>query len=303
MTDATAPEQLERHLSPRRRQGMHASLEAKPHSSWRVSPFRSAAFGALLCLLASPVLAAPVWTLVVEAANGAVLDREGAQCETRTSPASTFKLALAVMGYDAGILSDAHAPAWPYKEEYAAWMDSWRKTVDPTSWLRDSVVWYSREITRRLGAERFQDYVDRLGYGNRDLSGDPGRNNGLTNAWLSSSLMISPAEQVGMLRRLLSRRLPVSSEAQDRTVAIVPQFPLPDGWTVHGKTGNGFQPRPNGTPDRDRQFGWFVGWAEKADRTVVFARLLKDDAKIEQFASVRARDGMLADLPGLLEVR
>jgi beta-lactamase class D len=248
-------------------------------------------------------LAAPVCTLLVEADSGKVLERQGAQCETRNSPASTFKIALAVMGYDAGILSDEHTPAWPYKEEYAAWMESWKKTVDPTSWLRDSVVWYSREITRRLGSDRFQDYVERLDYGNHDLSGDPGRNNGLTNAWLSSSLKISPTEEVAFLRKLLSHQIPVSNQALDRTIAVLPQFPLPDGWIAHGKTGNGFQPGPDGKPDHDRQFGWFVGWAQKADRRVIFARLVKDDARIEEFASLRARDGVLADLPQLLALR
>ena len=263
-----------------------------------------AALGGLLCLLAIPAAAAPVCTLVVDADGGRVLERAGAQCDTRNSPASTFKLALAVIGYDAGILIDAHTPAWPYKPEYDAWFASWKRTVDPTSWLRDSVVWYSQELTRRLGAARFQQAVDRLDYGNRDLAGDPGRDNGLTNAWLSSSLEISPVEQVAFVRKLLGRRLTLSPAAQARAIAIVPQFPLPDGWTAHGKTGNGSQLGADGALDRDRQFGWFVGWADKPGaRAVVFARLLKDDAKVEGYASIRARDGLLADLPGLLADR
>jgi len=265
--------------------------------------FRPAVFGALLCMLVTPVLAAPVCTLLVEAESGATLTRQGAQRETRNSPASTFKIALALMGYDAGILSEAHRPAWPYKPEYGPAMANWGNIVDPTGWLRDSVVWYSREITRRLGAGRFQRYVDELNYGNRDLSGDPGANNGLANAWLSSSLKISPLEQTAFLRRLLSRQLAVSKEAIAQTEVIMPQFPLPDGWTVRGKTGTGFQPRPDGASDRDRQFGWFVGWAQKGARGVVFARLVKDDAGSEEYAGPRARNSLLADLPRLLAGR
>jgi beta-lactamase class D len=274
-------------------------------AAWRniVPTLRLAALAAFVWCLGSAAGAAPVCTLLVEADSGKVLDRQGTQCEQRNSPASTFKIALAVIGYDAGILIDAHTPALPYREEYEAFLESWRKTVDPTSWLRDSVVWYSREITRRLGVERFQHDVDRLDYGNRDLSGDPGKNNGLTNAWLSSSLQISPAEQMVFLRKLLHHQLPVSPQALDRTEAIMPQFLLPDGWTVHGKTGNGYQVGADGKVDRDRQFGWFVGWARKGERQVVFARLIKDDAKAETFASLRARDSMLADLPGLLAGR
>ncbi|HXP96831.1 MAG TPA: class D beta-lactamase [Telmatospirillum sp.] len=245
-------------------------------------------------------MADPACTLLVEAASGKVLERQGSQCETRNSPASTFKIALAVMGYDAGLLHDAHTPAWPYQDDYEAWMESWKNTIDPTSWLRESVVWYSREITRRLGSDRFQQYVDRLDYGNRDLSGDPGRNNGLANAWLSSSLAISPAEEITFLRNLLTDQLPVSNLALARTISILPRFPLPNGWTAHGKTGTGFQPGTDGQPDRDRQFGWFVGWAQKGERRVAFARLIKDERKIQTPAGWRARDGLLGDLPPLL---
>jgi beta-lactamase class D len=165
------------------------------------------------------------------------------------------------------------------------------------------VVWYSREITRRLGAERFKDYADRFDYGNRDLSGDPGQNNGLSNAWLSSSLQISPAEQVAFVRKLLSHELPASARALDQTIAVLPQFTLADGWTAHGKTGTGFQAGPDGRPDKDRQFGWFVGWAQKGERKVVFARLIKDDDEIDEAAGFRARDSLLADLPELLPSR
>ena len=264
---------------------------------------RPSAFAALFCILAGPVLAAPACTLVVEAASGEALARQGAQCETRNSPASSFKIALALMGFDAGILRDAHQPAWPYKPEYGPAMSNWGSVVDPTGWLRDSVVWYSREITRRLGAARFQSYIEGLDYGNRNLSGDAGENNGLTNAWLSSSLKISPVEQTAFLRRLLGRQLPVSKAAMEQTEAIMPQFPLADGWIVYGKTGTGFQPGPDGKPDRDRQFGWFVGWAQKGARRVVFARLTKDEAKNATYAGPRTRDAMLADLPGLLAGR
>lgn len=257
----------------------------------------------LLCGLATPAWAGPVCTLVADAGNGAALLREGPECGVRATPESTFKIALAVLGYESGVLQDDHVPAWPYRPEYEAWVESWKKTVDPTSWLRDSVVWYSREVTRRLGPERFQQGVDRLDYGNRDLSGDPGKNNGLTNAWLDSSLRVSPDEQAVFLRKLLNYQLPASKTAVDRTLAIMPQYPLSDGWIVHGKTGTGFLRNAAGERDQDRQIGWFVGWVQKDERRLVFAHLIRDEAKSEGFAGPRARDAMLAVLPGLLASR
>ena len=37
--------------------------------------------------------------------------------------------------------------------------------------MASSVVWYYREVARRVGLPRMKDYVTRFGYGNQDLSG------------------------------------------------------------------------------------------------------------------------------------
>ncbi len=257
----------------------------------------------LLCgfLLAGGQALADTCTIVTDFDTGRVLKREG-DCERRSSPASTFKVPLSLMGYDAGVFTGEDAPAWPYKPEYKSWNEGWRKTTTPRSWLKDSVLWYSHVLVGELGQKRFAGYVSAFDYGNRDVSGDKGKNNGLTRSWLSaSSLQISPVEQIDFLRRLLKRELPVSTKAYDMTLAIMPMFLLPDGWTVYGKTGTGFRPLQNGSYDRNRQFGWFVGWARKGERTVLFARLIRDERKESGIASFRARDSLLADLPALLK--
>jgi beta-lactamase class D len=210
-------------------------------------------------------------TLVVDGASGRVLHRSGA-CATPFSPCSTFKIPLGLMGFDAGVLRDAHHPAWDYDpRRHVAWRAEEKQRTDPTSWERDSVVWFSQEITRALGMARFQAYVDRFGYGNRDLRGEPGKGNGLTHAWLGTSLQISPDAQVAFLRRMLAHRL-VSARAHALTEAIIPVFEGSGGWRVHGKTGSGWQQDARGREDRGNPLGWFVGWAEKGRRRVIFAR-------------------------------
>ena len=72
-------------------------------------------------------------------------------CDERVPPASTFKIPIALMGYDAGFLQDEHNPTLPFKEGYADWIKSWRADTDPTVWMRDSVVWYSQQVTLSLG--------------------------------------------------------------------------------------------------------------------------------------------------------
>lgn len=237
-------------------------------------------------------------TLVVEAGSGEVLRRDG-DCDRRVSPASTFKVPLALMGYDAGILVDGRSPRWEYQPEFNA-VKRDRRPVDPTIWLRDSVVWYSQQITRKLGAERFAGYVAEFDYGNRDISGNPGKQDGLTHSWLSSSLSISPDEQVRFLRQITARTLPVSADALDRAAAVIPAFEAGE-WHVKGKTGTGWLTGKDGELDRGRPFGWFVGWAEKDGRRVVFAKLAVNDGKSDKIMGPKMRDQFLADLPVLLD--
>lgn len=243
---------------------------------------------------ATQASAATTCTLVVDAATGATTLRTGDGCETPLTPASSFKIPLSLIGYDSGIIRDADLPARPYKDEYQTWNDDWKRTTTPRTWMRDSVVWYSQVLTRQLGDATFQQYVNALGYGNRDVSG------GLTTAWLSSSLRISAAEQVAFVRRMIRHELPVSRSAVDRTMAIMPTASS-GGWTISGKTGTGFHRRPDGTNDSDRQVGWFVGWAQRDGRTLVFARVIEDERRVDGVrAGLRARDTLLADWPALV---
>lgn len=220
-------------------------------------------------------------TVVLDAASGRALHRSGA-CATRFTPCSTFKVPLALMGFDSGVLSDAHHPVWNYDPKRdIAHRAVERAATDPTRWEADSVVWYSQELTRKLGVRRFQAYVDRFGYGNRDLSG------GLTRAWLGSSLAISPDEQVAFLRRMLGHQL-VSARAHAQAEAIIPQFAGSGGWRVHGKTGSG------GLADGSL-LGWFVGWADKGGRRAVFARFGAGEG-MSDAGGKQMREALLAEI-------
>lgn len=238
-------------------------------------------------------------TLILDAASGKDIHREGT-CDKRFSPASTFKVPLALMGYDAGILKDAHDPAWDWRPEFEAPKRD-HKTVDPTIWERDSVLWYSREVTRRLGREKFAAYVAKLGYGNQDISGDKGKDNGLTHSWLSSSLVISADEQARLIGQLLSDELALSKEAQALTRAIMPAFDAPGGWRVYGKTGSIWLRDKAGGFDRNRPIGWFVGWAEKRGRRIIFACLDVGNERSSQPKGPAVRALFLKELAKLMQ--
>lgn len=207
------------------------------------------------------------------------------------------------MGFDAGILTSPQQPVWDYLKDYASTRPEEQIPIDPTSWEKLSVVWYSQQLTRTLGMPAFKKYVEQFDYGNRDLTGDPGKNNGLTHSWLMSSLLISPNEQTHFLHKLLQGKLGASEHATEMTKAVLPQFSAEGGWLVTGKTGSGFQRNGDGTLDRKRHMGWFVGWAEKDGQKVIFAELLMDDEPHDDYAGPRAREAFLKALPEIMSGR
>ena len=208
----------------------------------------------------------------------------------RYSPCSTFKIAISLMGYEEGILVDEKHPQVAYAEKYGpCFLEVWKQPQDPISWIKNSCVWYSQWITPQLGEKKFADYVQKFHYGNEDVSGDPGKNNGLTRCWLSSSLKISPEEQLAFLEKLTTFQLPVSRRAQEMTQKILFIEKLPHGWKLYGKTGSGYQLKPDGSLNEDLKTGWFVGWVEKGDRKILFVHYLEDKEKNAAYGGLRAK--------------
>ncbi len=117
-----------------------------------------------------------------------------------------------------------------------------------------------------------------------------GKDNGLTNAWLSSSLEISSVEQVQFLQKLIDNQLPASIKVHEMTKKILFVEDLQGGWKLYGKTSNGPQLSEDKTKKLDRQAGWFVGWIEKDERIIPFSYLVVDDDKQETYASLRAKE-------------
>ncbi len=237
-------------------------------------------------------------TLILDADSGKALVRDG-NCERRLPPASTFKVPLAVLGFETGVLTSATSPMWDYKAEFDAPKRD-QKSVNPTIWEQDSVLWYSREVVRLAGADAFASFIKRIDYGSADVSGDPGKNNGLTHSWLSSSLRISADEQAAFMRGLLRDELPVKKQAMALTRETLPRFKAGD-WQVTGKTGSIFPKNKNGSYDRERPIGWFVGWAQKGDRKVVFVSVSVGDKRLKEPGGPAERARLLKRLPGLVK--
>jgi beta-lactamase class D len=253
-----------------------------------------------LWLCAAMAQAAEVCTLVAEARSGAVLLERG-DCDSRVTPASTFKVPLALIGFDTGFLSDTQNPVLKPQKGDPDWGGAaWRQPTTPERWLRYSVVWYSQRITRALGADVLRDHALAYGFGNGDFTGDAGFDNGLERAWIASSLGVSPREQVAFLRGLVRETLPATPLAMALTRAAVEQRAA-GGWQVKGKTGTAYPRRADRSFDYAAGWGWFVGWAQKGDRLLVFATLTKATKRQDGSPGTLTRDAFLRDWPALAE--
>jgi beta-lactamase class D len=184
-------------------------------------------------------------------------------CKERLDACSSFKVPIALMGFDSGVLKDENTFfKW---DGVKRMLDGWNKDHTVRSWLKDSVVWVSQEITPKIGLPKIEKYLADFKYGNKDFSG------GITKAWLSNSLKISAYEQADFLRRLKLGKLNVSKDAVSKTLSVIPAEL--DG-KVHGKTGSGlswFNPKEKEL----FRTGWYVGYYTVNGKEYVFAASTK----------------------------
>lgn len=175
------------------------------------------------------------------------------RCALRLSPCSTFKIPNALIALDSGVLAGpGHRLSWDGKKRS-------RKVSNRDHTLatavRHSVVWYFQEVARMIGAQRMQDYIDRMEYGNRDISA------GMDRFWLGTSLKLNAYEQLSFLKQLKAGELPVSGHAQEQVRNMLLLNTDVPGM-LRGKTGS----------CRSDAFdhGWFVGWLVNDRQTTFF---------------------------------
>lgn len=176
-----------------------------------------------------------------------------ARCAERFSPCSTFKIPNALIGLETGVLSGPdHLLAWDGVQRDRPELNH---DHNLRSAIKDSVVWYFQKVAAGVGTERMQTWLDRMHYGNRDISG------GLTQFWLGASLKISAFEQLEFIDRLRRGDLPFAP-ANQATVRELIVIGTENGATLRGKTG---------TLGGENGLGWFVGYTVRGEQTWPFA--------------------------------
>lgn len=197
---------------------------------------------------------------------------------TRSSPCSTFKIISSLIGLESGVI-DLENSTRAWSGEWF-WNEDWNRDIGFQDAFRTSCVWYYRQMIDEIGQERMQLELNRLQYGNCDISDWEGRLNGdnsnraLTGFWIESSLKISPKEQVEVMERIFGKDSAYSEKTQDtlKQVMLLPETgstPIP----IYGKTGLG-------TAGGVVADAWFTGFAERAAGNLYFCvRLGRTDGR------------------------
>lgn len=190
-------------------------------------------------------------------------------CDIRYPAFSSFKVPLAVMAFDSGVLKDEYVVLkWDGVKHSREVLNQDHNAI---TFMRDSVVWFSQRITQKLGKEKLQDYLNRFDYGNKNLS------EGIKTAWLTSparpgkGLEVTAYEQVEFMKKLWSEKLPVSERSIALTQKITYLETTPKGYKFSGKTGSNFFDK-----EKFYHLGWFISHLEKGDEEYIAVTNIRD---------------------------
>ena len=207
-------------------------------------------------------------------------------CNTRRSPCSTFKIISSLIGIKNGVISEENSVRKWSGETF--WNDKWNRDIGFKDAFQTSCVWYFRKITNELGPEMIQEELDKLNYGNRDISDWEGRlnnnnsNRSLTGFWIESSLKISPKEQVEVLERIFSEDSSYKEQelALLKDAMLVTDTGIPN-IKIYGKTGLG---KTSGIVAD----AWFTGFADTGKEKIYFCVYLGETDN-KDFSSADAK--------------
>lgn len=203
---------------------------------------------------------------IATANNGGILTSDLKRCGAPYLPASTFKIANALIALETGAVSSVDDRfEWDGKERSIGGkpIAAWNQSQTLREAFRNSTVWVFQEVARRVGPDRMAKLVDAFGYGNRDISGAA-----IDQFWLvsDSRLRITALQQIAFLEGLWADRLPATQHhmAAVRDIMVIERG---SGYTLYGKTGWA----------DDQKIGWLVGVVEHVGRPHAFALNLDHD--------------------------
>lgn len=243
-----------------------------------------------------PIIVETEWSYYFDGINGAAVIFDTTEncyqiynlelADTRRSPCSTFKIISSLIALENGIIKvDDSTREWS-GEIFG--IEEWNRDIDFSDAFHSSCVWYFRQVIDEIGQQAMQEELNKLPYGNADISDWEGLNTGnsnpaLTGFWLESSLLISPKEQAEVMENIFNGKSEYSEQTIDQLEQVM-LLPEQNGTdiSIYGKTGMG---KVQGIVVDS----WFTGFADSADKRISFCVYLgESDGK--DVSSAKARE-------------
>ena len=182
-------------------------------------------------------------------------------------PCSTFKIWNTLIGLEKGIISSPEDAFYKWDGEIR-FIPEWNKDMTLKEAFQASCVPAFQDLARKIGPEEMRLWIDKIDYGDRDTS------SGIDVFWLPAkgrkTILISPADQAGLICKLITGKLPFSEKSRAVLKDIMTVKKTERG-VLYGKTGSG--------SDDNGKFnlGWFVGYVESHGKKYAFACTIKGD--------------------------
>lgn len=184
---------------------------------------------------------------------------------TPFAPCSTFKIWNTLIGLENGLITSADQDFYHWDGE-KRFIPDWNKNLTLKQAFQVSCVPAFQELARQIGAPRMQAALDKIGYGDRNISA------GIDVFWLPApgrkTILITPLEQAALMQKLATGDLPASPKALEVLKEIMTARSTLRG-TLYGKTGS------SGKDAEGQSLGWYVGYIETNGRSLAFACLVR----------------------------
>ncbi|MGF6845243.1 beta-lactamase class D [Chitinophaga sp. W3I9] len=186
------------------------------------------------------------------------------RAKKRFQPASTFKIFNSLVGLHTGVIKDTSMVIrW---DSVTRQFPAWNQDLTMAQAFKQSAVPYFQEVARRIGQPTMQLWLDSIKYGNMKISR-------LDTFWLDNSLLISPDEELGFVKKLYFDQLPFAKTTM-KTVREVMLMEKTPKYELSYKTGWDY--------NDVKKLGWVVGWIEENRHPTFFVLNIEtEDPKVD----------------------
>jgi beta-lactamase class D len=191
-------------------------------------------------------------------ASDSIICYNKAQFDSGFIPASTFKICNSLIALETGMVKDEYMVI-PWDSVQRS-VPEWNADTDMKTAFKNSTVWFYQSLAIGIGSERMHYWIDKLQYGNRNISGR------IDEFWLKGKLRITPHQQLEFVKKLHDEALPLSA----RTMKIVKSIMLYEktsSYNLFAKTGWSVQDSTD--------IGWWVGFIEKNNQIYYFVNCVQ----------------------------